>query len=275
MSANREQIEYWNGEAGATWVRAQARLDALLAPISDALLERAEIDAGDRVLDVGCGCGATSLALAERAREVHGVDISEPMIEHARRRAPEHGGLRFSVADAAEHAFDAAYDLLFSRFGVMFFADPQAAFANLRTGLAPGGRVAFVCWQAPRANPWMAVAGAAVQPFLPEPAAPPDPRAPGPFAFADPDHVRTILEGAGFVDVALEDHRTRLKLADDLDEAMEFQGQVGPLARVLAELEGAQRERAFAAAREALAAHLDEDGLRLGAACWFVTARNR
>ncbi|MEE4300536.1 MAG: methyltransferase domain-containing protein, partial [Pseudomonadales bacterium] len=168
---------------------------------------------------------------------------------------------------------EAGFDAVISRFGVMFFADPRAAFTNLRKALAPGARLAFVCWQAARANPWMAVAGAAVQPYLPAPATPPDPHAPGPFAFADADHVAGILTDAGFDDVALEDFRTTLKLADDLDEAMEFQGQVGPLARALADLEGERQARALAAAREALAAHLDEDGLKLGAACWFVSAR--
>ena len=273
MSSNQEQIDYWNGQAGETWVRAQARLDALLEPITEALLARASVTADDRVLDVGCGCGGTSLALADRAAAVYGVDVSSPMIEHARARAGDRPGVRFEVADAASADFAPDHDLLFSRFGVMFFADPRSAFRNLHGALASDGRVCFVCWQAPRANPWMAVAGAAVQPFLPEPTAPPDPKAPGPFAFADPDHVRGVLGDAGFADVALEDLRTDLRLAGDLDEALEFQMEIGPLARVMAELDGEARAAALDAARTALAAHLDDDGLRLGATCWIVTAR--
>lgn len=273
MSSNQDQIDYWNGEAGETWVRAQARLDALLAPITEAVLDRAAVSEADAVLDVGCGCGGTSLALADRARAVLGVDVSAPMVEHARGRAGDRSDLSFAVADAANAEFAAEHDLLFSRFGVMFFADPRAAFRNLHGALAPEGRVCFVCWQAPRANPWMAVAGAAVQPFLPAPAAPPDPKAPGPFAFADPDHVRAVLGDAGFEDVALEDLRMDLRLAGDLDEALEFQMEIGPLARVMAELDGETRSAALDAARSALAAHMGDDGLRLGAACWIVTAR--
>ncbi|MDZ7824958.1 MAG: methyltransferase domain-containing protein [Gammaproteobacteria bacterium] len=273
MSDNREQIDYWNGEAGTTWVEAQARLDRMLAPISEAVLERADARAGEQVLDVGCGCGDTTLALAAAGARVRGIDISEPMLARARERARQAGvdSVRFEQIDAAFHGFEAEHQLLFSRFGVMFFADPAAAFANLRRALTDDGRLCFVCWQAPRENPWMAIAGRAVQPFLPE-AEPPDPLAPGPFAFADPDRVRMLLVDAGFTGVDIDPLRPTLHLADTLDEAVEFQQQVGPLARALAELEGETREAAIAAAREALEPHLGPDGLRLGGACWVVTA---
>ncbi len=273
MAGNREQIDYWNGEAGETWVTAQERLDAMLAPISNALIERAGVRTGERVIDIGCGCGTTSIELAGRGAHVWGIDISEPMLDRARSRIGGSKSLAFSRVDAAEADFTPDHDLLFSRFGVMFFADPPAAFRNLHSALATDGRLAFVCWQAPRDNPWVAIAGRAIQPFLSEPEVEPDPKAPGPFAFADPDYVRGILDAGGFTAVELEDFRTTLHLADSLEEAMDFQGQVGPLARALAELEGERREAALGAARNALAGHVTDAGLDLGAACWIVSAR--
>lgn len=274
MAANEEQDRYWNGQAGQTWVEAQDRLDAMLAPISEQVLARAQPKSGERIVDVGCGCGDTTLSLAKSGAYVWGIDLSEPMLERARVRAEGVHHVGFTRADAAVREFTPDHDLVFSRFGVMFFADPVAAFTNLRTGLVKGGRLCFVCWQAPRRNPWMAVAGQAIQPFLPAPAEAPDPKAPGPFAFADPGYVTGILEAAGYGAVEHESITPTLHLADDLDDAIRFQGRIGPLARALAELEGDQREAALAAAREALAAHMGPDGLNLGAACWIFTARS-
>ncbi len=276
MSANQEQIDYWNGRAGQTWVEAQDRLDAMLAPISEALLQRAAVRTGERVVDIGCGCGDTSLALARSGAEVWGIDISQAMLTHARTRElglAETGNLAFSLIDAATADFTPDHALLFSRFGVMFFADPVSAFSNLRGALTADGRVCFVCWQAPRENPWMAVAGRAVQPFLPDSAVTPDPRAPGPFAFADPGYVQDILLAAGFSDIELEPFRTSLHVGDDLDDAIRFQSQVGPAARVLSELEGPRREAAMQAVRESLAAHVTSNGIDMAAACWMIMAR--
>ena len=271
MSENQQQIEYWNGEAGATWVRAQERLDSMLEPLSAVAIDKASPAGGERVIDVGRGCGTTSLAIAARGASVWGVDISEPMLAHAKQRASGMDNVAFSVADAASQAMTPDHDLIFSRFGVMFFADPVAAFSNLRGGLKPSGRMVFLCWQAPRANPWVSIGGAAIQPYLPETEAP-DPKAPGPFAFADPDYLRGILEQAGFADIAIDPVEMNLCLGADLDAAMEFQGQVGPAARALAELSGAAREDALAAARAALEPYAGADGVVLGSATWLVSA---
>jgi SAM-dependent methyltransferase len=273
MRDNAAQIDYWNGPAGQVWVEAQARLDRMMRPLTERLVDAASVDPGQRVLDVGCGCGETSLALAARGARVLGVDVSEPMLARARERSGGIDEIVFARADAATHPFEPEHDLLFSRFGVMFFADPLAAFGNLRGALRPGGRLLFLCWQAARENPWMALAGRAVQPFLPPPETPPDPRAPGPFAFAEEAWVREILAGAGFLETTVEAVTPTLHLADDLEEALAFQQQVGPLARALAELDGPTRDEALAAAREALAPHVTEVGLRLGGACWLVSAR--
>ena len=272
--SNAAQIDYWNGQAGETWVQTAAQTDRLLAPISKIVLERAAASAGERVVDIGCGCGTTSLELADAGANVWGVDISEPMLKLAKKRAGIREDVSFSVGDAAEQKFTPDHQLVFSRFGVMFFDQPAAAFANIRTSLVRGGRLCFVCWQAPRENPWMSIGGQAVAPFLPKPESPVDPRAPGPFAFADKGYLRSILQVAGFSQIKIESINPRLHVADSLDEAMEFQGRIGPVSRVLAELEGDAKAKALAAAREALAPLVKTDGLDLGAACWLVTARN-
>ncbi len=273
MADNAEQVEYWNGQAGATWVEAQERMDAMLAPLSSIALERAAAQAGERAIDIGCGCGATTLALADSGASVWGVDISAPMLARARERAAGRENVAFSEADAATQTYTPDHQLIFSRFGVMFFADPFAAFANIRSALTPDGRMVFLCWQAPRENPWMAIAGRALQPYLPEPEEPLDPRAPGPFAFADETYLRDILGRAGFTDVQMEDVRVDLHIGDSLDAAMSAQSEIGPAARALAELDGEQREAALQAARDALAPHVTETGLDLGAATWLVSAR--
>ncbi len=273
MSSNQEQVDYWNGQAGETWVRAQARLDAMLKPLSDVALAKAAATAGERVIDVGCGCGATSIALAEGGAAVWGIDISAPMLAHAKARTKQLDHVAFAQADAATQTLTPDHDLIFSRFGVMFFDDPVAAFRNLRTGLKPGGRLVFLCWQSPAANPWVSTGGRAIQPFLPE-GEPIDPKAPGPFAFADPQYLQGILQQAGYKRVDLQAVEMELTLGEDLDAAMAFQGEVGPMARVLAELSGEARDKAISAARQALEPFVTPDGVRLGAATWLVSAIN-
>src|SRR6185503_11565956 len=184
---NAEQIKYWNETAAPKWVEYQAVLDTQLEELGRLAMERARLVPGERVLDVGCGCGATTRALAARvgARgSAHGVDISAPMLARAAEltRAAGVGNVRFTNADAQTYAFEpGGADVLFSRFGVMFFTDPPAAFTNLRRALRPGGRVAFVCWQPLAENPWLLVplSTAAQHIQLPPP---PAPGAPGPFA---------------------------------------------------------------------------------------------
>lgn len=270
---NDEQIEYWNGPAGQSWVAAQAHLDRMLSPISEALLQRCGARSGERAVDVGCGCGDSALALAQRGVAVWGIDVSEPMLALARSRAAGLDNVAFSRIDAATAEFTPDHDLVLSRFGVMFFADPRGAFQNLRTALVDQGRLCFVCWQAPQLNPWVAIAGKAVRPFLPEPDEQADPRAPGPFAFAEAQYVHDILADAGFTDIAVDSYQPTLHLADDLDGALHFLQQVGPLSRALAELDEPTQAAALEAARQALTPHATDQGLDLDAACWLVSAR--
>ncbi len=273
QGANAEQIEFWNGEAAKSWIEYQDRLDVLLRPLSQTVVARAALVPGESVLDVGCGCGATSLEFAARGARVVGIDVSGPMLDQARGRASSAGAnAQFILADAATHRFAAEFDVLFSRFGVMFFADPVVAFRNLRSALKPDGRVAFLCWQSVKVNPWMAVPMGAARPHLPEQPAPVDPRAPGPFAFADTDYVRAILVQAGYRGVEIESVEADLELGSDVDEALAFVGRVGPLSRPLAQVDADVRKRALLAVRDALAP-LGRDGpIKLGARCWLVTA---
>ena len=273
-NSNEEQIKYWNAKAGAVWVAQQEHLDHLLTPLSEAGLAAAKFAAHESALDIGCGCGDTSIALgaSQSSGAVTGVDISEPMLAHAKVRAGAMPNVNFKQADAATAEFDGQYDLLFSRFGVMFFFDPKAAFKNLHKALKPSGRMVFVCWQPPSENPWMSLAGKAVQPFMPPAVIPPNPHAPGPFAFSDPAHVLNILTDAGFANVRIESFNTPLHIADNLDDALYFQTQIGPAANAVATLEGAAKDQALNAVKEMFRPHVTREGLNLEAAVWIVNA---
>ena len=268
------QEEYWNGVAAERWISGRERMDRSLESISTAAIGRAAPGAGERVLDVGCGCGTTSLVIAGLVApggSVVGADISAPMVEVARGRA---GGapVEFLVADAATHRFGSSFDLLFSRFGVMFFAEPVAAFINLRAQLAPGGRMVFVCWRALRDNPWAFEPLAAARDLLP-PTEPPDPHAPGPFAFADSDRLRRILTEAGLRDIAIDAHDDRMYTGASVEEATDHAMMIGPLSRLIAgvpdDLRAAIRPRVSAA----VAPYATADGVAAPANVWLVTAR--
>jgi ubiquinone/menaquinone biosynthesis C-methylase UbiE len=276
-AANADQIAYWNTTAGATWTAMQEKLDGQIQPLGVAAMQALALKAGERVVDIGCGCGQTTLALASEvgaAGSVLGVDVSQPMLAVARKRIDAEGLIQASVtqADAQTHPFaPVAADAVFSRFGVMFFEDPTAAFANILKGLKPGARLAFVCWRPFVENAWMAVPLAAAQPLFAEPAPPTDPLAPGPFAFADPDRVRGILADAGFTDIALTPQDKAIG-APDLDQAVETALKVGPLGARLREAPD-MASAVIAAVRQTLAAYATPDGVRLASATWIVTAR--
>ena len=274
---NADQVAYWNGPAGERWRARQRDQDTLLTPISDLLLLRAAPRAGERVLDVGCGCGFTTIELARRVApggRVLGVDISRPMLERARERSPAGLPVEFIAADATAYGFEpAAADLLFSRFGVMFFAEPQKSFANMRRGLRRRARLAFACWREPKRNPWLMLPLEEACRHVPRPP-PVGPEEPGPFAFADERRVRGILDGAGFASISLEavDVSLDIGIGRGLDAAVETVTGMGPASRAL---DGQPPELQAAAAqsiRTALARYQVGNTIALPGAIWIVSA---
>jgi ubiquinone/menaquinone biosynthesis C-methylase UbiE len=275
---NADQIAYWNGPAGQRWADRQAAQDILLGPVANILIDRAKPQAGERVIDIGCGSGVTTIAFARKVApsgHAFGVDISAPMLARARASAPKELPVDFTLADATVYPFDpASFDLLASRFGVMFFADPALSFANMRKALKPSGRLAFACWREPRENPFfMAPLQAAYKhvPKLPQQG----PEDPGPFAFASEERVRRILDAAGFAGVQMEPCPLLLDAAigRGLDGAVQAALEIGPASRAL---EGQPAELRAAAAnsiREALTAFANGDAVLLPASIWIVTAK--
>ncbi|MGN6651760.1 class I SAM-dependent methyltransferase [Trinickia sp.] len=280
---NAYQVADWNGQSGERWVANQARLDAMVAVFGEAAIEAAAPMTGERVLDVGCGAGASSRALAARVGaggQVLGVDISEPLIGRARALAPQDTPVVFQVADASSAELpEGAFDILFSRFGVMFFDDPTAAFAHMRRALRPGGRIAFVCWRSAAENDWVRLPMGALKGILP-PSAPPAPEAPGPFSFGDRGRVSRILTAAGFTDIAIAPFDASVPFGEGgtrdaaIDDAVTMTLEVGPLSRALADQPDDIRARASAAVRAAFAGLPGERSVMIDGAAWIVMARN-
>ncbi|EAQ96716.1 class I SAM-dependent methyltransferase [Congregibacter litoralis] len=280
---NEEQIAYWNGDAGRKWAQRDAMMSRMLAPVADALMNHAAVDSARAVLDVGCGGGSETLMLAKRLGPeacVLGVDVSAPLLDVAREELARLGdagkGVAFVEADASRHDFgDARFDLLFSRFGVMFFDDATAAFTHLRGALEPGGRLAFACWQALANNPWTALPLKAALSILPPPPTP-KPGSPGPFAFADARYVETLLSDAGWQNIAVTPHEVSM----DWEGSGGFEAtarelvNTGPVGRLLVDVDENTREAVYAAAEEILAPYYQNMQLSLPGAVWLVTAEN-
>jgi SAM-dependent methyltransferase len=271
-------VKLWNSEAASTWATQPERYDAMLDALGRRVIAAAAPQPGERVLDVGCGAGQLTVQVAGEVGptgHVTGLDVATDLLAVTSRRAAGVDNVEVLQADAQVHVLEpSSYDLVISRFGVMFFAEPVAAFTNLRSATKPGGRLAFVCWQSGVVNEWVTVplfAAGAILGF-PEP---PSPDAPGPFAFADADRLRGILADAGWAGVEIEDVRTTVRPAGatTAEEATDFivEDTFGKL--LLDKAEPAQREAAIAAIRDAYAAHLTADGVELAAAVWVVTAR--
>jgi SAM-dependent methyltransferase len=271
--ANRDQYDAWNGDSGERWVADADRRDRVMAPVADALLARAEVSQSENVLDIGCGCGATTLGAAEAAGPdglVLGIDLSAPMLEVARQRAQALGLANVAVVqgDAQSHALpQRRFDVAISRFGTMFFADPAAAFTNIAGFLRVAGRVVIATWQPLVANEWLTVPGAALLRYgsLPDGG-----NGPGMFAQSEPDVIVATLQAGGFEVVEVEPTEVTVTLGADTDDATNYLASSGIGRAVLATVAEDQRPAALAAVRGVLAEHAGGDGVRLRAAIWVT-----
>ncbi len=278
---NTQQADYWSSEAAPKWISHQAAIDASLAPVAARVLERAGIEAGHRVLDIGCGAGATLLSTAPLVGDdghVDGADISAPLLERSRERLTAAGITNFGlfVADAQSHKFEhGCYDRVVSRFGVMFFADPVAAFANIRTALKPGGVLSVVAWAALNDNPWFSVPRAAAIARL-GPVEPADPTAPGPLAFQDSARVVGILRDAGFEQIQADAEDIALTPNGSVEDVAALACKLGPAQRIIAEHEGTPADEAAIQEEitRVLAPHATSGGVTVPARLNFFSAVN-
>jgi ubiquinone/menaquinone biosynthesis C-methylase UbiE len=272
---NEAQAGFWQA-AGPVWEQRQEQLDAQITEHGLKAIDVLAPQPGETIVDIGSGTGTSSFQLAERVGDsgrVIGCDISSTMCNAARARAAKLGitNVEFVAADAHAYRFERSADAVFSRFGVMFFGDPKGAFANIRTALRPGGRLGFVCWQAPAVNPWITKPLEAARKHVEIPFGT-DPRAPSPFAFADPEWVREVLAAAGFADVALEPYEATVHLGPDIDSAVQFLMGINPATAGIAERDPDLATRLFADVADALRPHLTDAGVVTDSATWVVTA---
>jgi len=277
---NSEQIAEWNGVLGQRWVAMRQEVDRVVAPFGEAALKAAAPQPGERAIDIGCGCGETAIEIARLvgpAGSVLGIDVSQPMLEVARSRgvsaACSH--LSFREGDASETRLPSNIDLLFSRFGVMFFSQPSNAFRHLRKSLRKGGRCVFVCWRTPRDNAWAMTPLSAARTALDITPPPSDPEAPGPFAFADEERLRTVLSDAGFGNIDLQRFDTAIFLGTTPRSAAEGVVQMGPVARLVREVGVEHLPIIVDAVERALAPHAAPNGhVSLNGSTWIVAATN-
>ena len=280
MAPNEKQVEAWNGGESVHYVDHADRYDLQLAPFTAALLDQVRLTPHRSLLDVGCGCGALTLAASDIADSAVGLDISAPLTEVASERARRAriDNVEFVVADAQTHAFvPAAFDLVVSQFGLMFFDDPAGAFSNVRRSLAPAGRLAFVSWQGLLANEWLTVIANEVANHAEIPEFGGLGKGPGMFALKNQDETAALLEAAGFTDVAFEPLAPTILIGGGgtVDQSMDFLLGMG-MVRGLVGLAGTDaRDEVVEAVRSSLTERYEPGvGLRFGAAAWMVTARN-
>jgi SAM-dependent methyltransferase len=275
MTDNADQIAYWNGQTGRKWAEDQAQMDRMMQAMTDVVMAAAVPQPGESVIDIGCGAGATLLAISDAVGpggSVLGVDISRPMLEVARRRLAGRTHVHLAEVDASTYHFPpAGADLIVSKFGVMFFADPEKAFRNMRLAVKPGGRLAFICWRKLAENPFATVPmGAALKHLPPQP--PADPNAPGPFAFADPVRVGHILTEAGFQTPAFAAFDSTMTVGRSAPDAAREAVQMGMASRLLMNASPEVKDAVIQDLTVEYEKRMTHDGVTFPAHCWVVTA---
>ena len=275
--ANQEQREFWSDIKGDLWVTLQPRIDTMLATFGDKALDTLNPQSGERILEIGCGTGTTTLALGGRvgtSGEILAADLSRPMLNKAIERAnvsAEHP-ITFVEADAQVHSFPTAtFDAVYSRFGVMFFDDPIAAFRNIRKAVRPGGRMAYVCWADRKANPWIRIPAGAAKTCLDLPAPPPD-DAPGQFSMENEGRVQQILHDAGWSDIGLERFTVEGSIGSDAADAASFITKMGPMSEPFALADPDTQHKTLQVIEEALMPYSNDSGVTLGFSTWIVSA---
>lgn len=276
---NEAEIEGWNGSRGKAWLARHEIVNGQIEPFGRRVMAKLAVRPGERVFDIGCGCGEPSVELAAAVGSdgrVTGFDISALLLAEARALALRRrlDNIAFVEADAQTYGFaPGGADVIFSRFGVMFFADPTAAFRNIRTALRPGGRLGFVCWRTPAENRFITLPLAMAQRFSDQPAPRTDPEAPGPFAFADAERVRAILADAGFAAVAIEPADEAMH-GGSLEDTIALFTRTEIFENILRKADDDTRRAIDVAFREALAPFVTPEGIVTTAGAWIVTAAN-
>ena len=277
---NKNQKDFWSGKGGDIWVERQNAMDTMLSPLGEAALNKLNFNEEENVLDIGCGCGHTTLNIAKRigpSGNVTGLDISEPMLKRAKESAVEMSitNTSFKCVDVqTEDLGDQIYSAAFSRFGVMFFEDSVAAFKNINKSLISGGYLSFVCWQSPAVNPWQSLFIQEVKKFLDLPS--PPPRSPGPFAFMESEYVSSILEESKFQDIKIEGHETEVNMFSgrSLSDSVKDYISINPVVtQMLKESSENQIAEIVNSGIEAFSPYYSEKGLIFPSATWLVTAR--
>ena len=277
---NKNQKDFWSGKGGDIWVERQNAMDTMLSPLGEAALNKLNFNEKENVLDIGCGCGHTTLNIAKRigpSGNVTGLDISEPMLKRAKESAVEMSisNTSFKCVDVqTEDLGDQIYSAAFSRFGVMFFEDSIAAFKNINKSLISGGYLSFVCWQSPAVNPWQSLFIQEVKKFLDLPS--PPPRSPGPFAFMESEYVSSILEESKFQDITIEGHEAEVNMFSgrSLSDSVKDYISINPVVtQMLKESSENQIAEIVNSGIEAFSPYYSEKGLIFPSATWLVTAR--
>ena len=277
---NKNQKDFWSGKGGDIWVERQNVMDIMLSPLGEAALNKLNFNEEENVLDIGCGCGHTTLNIAKRIEplgNVIGLDISEPMLERAKESAVEMSitNTSFKCVDVqTEDLGDQIYSAAFSRFGVMFFEDSIAAFKNINRSLISGGCLSFVCWQSPAVNPWQSLFIQELKKFLELPS--PPPRSPGPFAFMESEYVFSILEESKFQDINIEGHEAEVNMFSGrtLSDSVKDYISINPVVtEMLRDSSEDQTTEIVNSAIEAFSPYYSEKGLIFPSATWLVTAK--